>query len=243
MVTLHADKTARVWDAASGKPVVSPMHQDGWVNAASSARTGGGWSPRQGQDGAGVGRGERQASWPMLKGHEDAVDAAAVQPGRARGSSRRRSDKTARVWDAASGKPSWPCSRGTRTRSGRAAFSPDGQPRRHGVARQDRAGVGRDERQASWHVLKGHEDAVSCRSVSARTGSGSSPRREDKTARVWDAASGQAGCGVLTGHEGAVTAARVQPGRAADRHRPRGQDRAGVGRRRAGQKLARAPGP
>ena len=52
----------------------------------------------------------------------------------------------------------------------------------------------------------------------------------DKTARVWDAATGKT-LATLAGHEGRGVERAVQPGRHAHRHRVRGQDRAGVGRR------------
>ena len=56
------------------------------------------------------------------------------------------------------------------------------------------------------------------RQVSARTGGGSSPRLDDKTARVWDAESGKP-LGEPMRHEGAGQRGKFQPGRAADRHR------------------------
>ena len=52
----------------------------------------------------------------------------------------------------------------------------------------------------------------------------------DKTARIWDAATGKE-IAVLRGHESEVTFRRLQPRRRAHRHGVRGQDRAHLGRR------------
>ena len=61
IVTASDDKTARVWDAESGKPVGEPLRHEDAVSAQVSVRTGGGSSPLWRQDRAGMGRGERQA--------------------------------------------------------------------------------------------------------------------------------------------------------------------------------------
>ena len=51
---------------------------------------------------------------------------------------------------------------------------------------------------------------------------------QDKTARLWDPATGEC-LRTLTGHDGMVVGGGVQPGRAAARHRQRGQDGAAMG--------------
>ena len=56
VVTASEDKTARVWDAQSGKPVSEPMRQKAWSMRRDSVRTGGGSSRRQRTTRAGVGR-------------------------------------------------------------------------------------------------------------------------------------------------------------------------------------------
>ena len=53
----------------------------------------------------------------------------------------------------------------------------------------------------------------------------------DKTARVWDAATGEPIGEPLRGHEERGAERGVQPRRQAHRHRVRGQDGADVGRR------------
>ena len=63
-----ADKTARVWDAASGKECRLRGHE-GLCGQRRSAPTGRASSPLVGQDGAGVGRRDAEGD-PALRGHE-----------------------------------------------------------------------------------------------------------------------------------------------------------------------------
>ena len=101
IVTASDDKTARVWDAATGKAIA------------------------------------------VLSGHDGAVLSAAFSPDGARVVTA-SDDKTARVWDAATGKAIAVLSghdelgRERRLLAGRGA-------RRHGLGRQDGAGLGRGD--------------------------------------------------------------------------------------------------
>ena len=66
---------------------------------------------------------------------------------------------------------------------------------------------------------------------------------DDKTARIWDAATGKPIGEPLKGHEDAVYERRVQPRRQAHRHRVFGQDGADLGRRdrQADRRAAQRP--
>ena len=98
------DKTARVWDAATGKPISEPMkHEhdvnsaqfspDGrWVVTASDDHTVRVWDAATG----------KPVSEPMR--HEGSVNSAQFSPD-GRWVVTASNDKTARVWDAATGKP------------------------------------------------------------------------------------------------------------------------------------------
>ena len=57
-------------------------------------------------------------------------------------------DRTARVWDAATGSRSASRSKAMRVLCSSAAFSPDGTAHRHRVRGRDGAGLGRRDRQA-----------------------------------------------------------------------------------------------
>ena len=62
VVTASIDETARVWDAATGKPLGEPMRHEGGVDSAAFSPDGTRVVTAVGRDGAGVGRGDRQAA-------------------------------------------------------------------------------------------------------------------------------------------------------------------------------------
>ena len=123
VVTASSDKTARVWDAQTGKPVSQPMQHQSRVNSAafspdgrsvvtaSSDKTARVWDAQTG----------KPVSQPMQ--HQSSVNSAAFSPD-GRFVVTASSDNTARVWDAQTGKPvSQPMQHQDWVRS--AAFSPD----------------------------------------------------------------------------------------------------------------------
>ena len=102
--------------------------------------------------------------------HEDPVNSAAFSPDGARVVTA-SDDKTARVWDAATGAPIGKPLQHEDTVSS-AAFSPDGDAGGDRVRRQDRAGVGRGDRGADRQTL-------------AARGCGRRARRSAPTASGW----------------------------------------------------------
>jgi hypothetical protein len=136
-------------------------------------------------------------------GHYGAVYGAAFSPDGKRIVSASQYG-TARVWDAASGKPF-----GDGAGYG-AAFSPDGK---RIVAASD------DDTARVWDAasgnpigepLKGHENAVLSAAFSP-DGKRIVTASDDKTARVWDAATGKPIGEPLKGHEGVVRGASFSP--------------------------------
>ena len=99
MVTASADKTARVWDAASGKPIGEPMKHEDTVNSAQ-------FSP-DGQRVVTASEDKTARLWDAASGkpigepmkHEDAVNSAQFSPDGQRVVTASW-DKTARLWDA-----------------------------------------------------------------------------------------------------------------------------------------------
>ena len=104
VVTASQDKTARVWDAASGQPVATLRGHTDMVNSAafspdgqrvvtaSEDKTAQVWDAASGQ------------LLASLQGHTSGVSSAAFSPDGKRIVTASR-DKTARVWDAAAGQP------------------------------------------------------------------------------------------------------------------------------------------
>jgi WD40 repeat protein len=206
IVTGSNDKTARVWDAESGKPMGEPVRHQREVYLAS-------FSP----DGRRIVTGsydETARVWDAESGkpvgepmrHENTVTAASFSPDGRRiitGSW----DTTARVWDAESGKPvSEPMRHESAVNA--ASFSPDG--RRIVTASNDNTA-------RVWDAESGkplgepmrHEDWVTAATFSPdgqRIVTGS----RDKTARVWDAESGKP-LGEPMRHEDTVNAASFSP--------------------------------
>ena len=106
VLTGSYDRTARLWDAATGKPIGPPLaSRHGLCRGVQPRRQDRPHRQRR-QDGAALGRGHRPAHRAALE-HQDAVYAVAFSPdGKAvlTGSV----DNTARLWDAATGKPIGP---------------------------------------------------------------------------------------------------------------------------------------
>ena len=206
VVAGSGDKTARLWEVASGREIaVLRGHADAVSSVAFSpdgrtVATGSGdktarlWEVASGREVA------------VLNGHEDAVSSVAFSPdGRTvvTGSG----DKTARLWEAASGREI-AVLRGHADAVSSVAFSPDGRTVVTGSS---------DKTARLWEVasgreiaaLRGHADAVSSVAFSpdGRTVvTGSS----DKTARLWEVASGRE-IAALRGHESDVSSVAFSP--------------------------------
>jgi len=206
VLTSSFDNTARLWDAASGKPIGLPIeHQSAVMSVA--------FSP----DGKAVitGSWDKTARlWDAASGkpigsplaHQDAVRAVAFSPdGRAVLTA--SDDGTARLWDAATGKPiAPPLAHQGAVRC--VAFSPDGKI----------VLTGSDDKMARlWDAASGkpigpplpHQDSVLAVAFSPNgkailTGSG------DNTARLWDAATGKP-IGSPLAHQGLVVAVAFSP--------------------------------
>jgi WD40 repeat protein len=181
ILTASWDKTAKLSDATSGKPIVVFAHR-GTVNTAA-------FSP----DGARILTASADHSaklWDAASGkliasfdHPDGVNAAAFSPEGARILTA-SADKTARLWDAASGKLI--ASFKHQASVLRGAFSPDGA--RIVTASKDRTAKLWDAASGRLIASFAHQDTVydamfSPDGTRILTASG------DKTAKLWDAAS------------------------------------------------------
>jgi WD40 repeat protein len=206
VVTASFDKTARVWDAATGKAIGEPMrHEDAVYSAQFSA---------DGQRVVTASLDKTARVWDAATGkaigepmrHEDAVRSAQFSADGQRVVTASL-DKTARVWDAATGKAiGEPMRHEDAVYS--AQFSADGQ-------RVVTASL--DKTAQVWDAATGkaigepmrHGDAVLSAQFSA-DGQRVVTASKDKTARVWDAVTGKA-IGEPMRHQDAVRSARFSP--------------------------------
>jgi WD40 repeat protein/predicted Ser/Thr protein kinase len=215
VVTGGLDKTARVWDAATGKELLTLTGHTAAVNSVSFSRDGTRIVTGGGDKTAKVWDANTGKELLTLTGHTGDVTSAAFSPNGARivtGST----DKTAVVWDAKNGKELFAL-RGHKERVLSAAFSHDGT----------RIVTGSWDKTAKvWEVpaakpegfaaaakelltLTGHTAGVSSAAFSpdrARIVTGG----WDHTARVWDAATGKAQS-ALDGHTNVVTSVSFSP--------------------------------
>jgi WD40 repeat protein len=206
VVTASADKTVRMWDAATGQQIGEPMkHGDSVSSAqfspdgqrvvtASDDKTAKLWDAATG----------KQIGEPLK--HEDGISSAQFSPDSQQvvtGSW----DKTARLWDAATGQQiGEPMKHEGVVTS--AQFSPDGQ-------RVVTASL--DNTARLWDALSGkpigepmkHDDDVSSAQFSP-DGQRVVTASVDKTVRLWDAATGKS-VGEPLKHQGAVSSARFSP--------------------------------
>jgi WD40 repeat protein len=206
IVTASRDKTARVWEAATGKEIARLEGHGDYVTSAA-------WSP----DGTRIVTGSSDktvrvwdaktfAEIAILKGHTDFVTSVAVSPDGTRivtGSF----DKTARVWDAKTG-DALAVLIGHAGWVGSVVVSPDGAHIVTG-SHDGTAQVWDAKTGAELAALKGHTGNVTSVAVTpdgTRIVTGS----EDKTARVWDAKT-FAELVILEGHTKEVHCVAVSP--------------------------------
>jgi WD40 repeat protein len=206
ILTGSQDNTARLWDAATGRPIGPALAHQWWVRAVA-------FSP----DGKAVLTGSLDGTarlWDAATGrpigppltHQDRVWAVAFSPDGKRvltGSG----DKTARLWDAATGKPiGHPLTHQAMVYS--VAFSPDGKGVLTGssdkTARLWDAATGKPIGTPMTHQAMVWSVAFSPDGKAVLTGSG------DKTARLWDAATGQP-IGTPMTHRGEVLSSVFSP--------------------------------
>src|SRR5271157_1461784 len=206
VVTASEDKTARVWDAATGKLVASLQGHTAQVNSAA-------FSP-DGKRGVTASNDKTARVWDAatgkpvttLHGHTAKVNSAAFSPDGRRVVTAAYDD-TARVWHADSGK-TLAYLQGHTGWLNTAAFSPDGK--RVVTASEDKtARVWDADSGKALASLQGHTQLVRTAAFSP-DGKRVVTASEDKTARVWDADSGKT-LAILQGHTAAVVSAAFSP--------------------------------
>jgi len=206
IVTASVDKTARLWDAATGKQIAVLRGHDDWVRAAAFSSDGSRIVTASNDKTARLwdaGTGKQIA---VLRGHDDWVSSAAFSPDGARIVTS-SFDKTGRLWDTATGQEI-AVLRGHDNAVLRAVFSPDGT--RVATASLDKTGRLWDAATGALiAILSGHEDGVWSAAFSP-DGTRVVTASNDKTARLWDAATG-AEIAVLRGHDGEVYSAAYSP--------------------------------
>jgi WD40 repeat protein/serine/threonine protein kinase len=210
IATCSEDRTAKVWDAATGKEIRSLTGHTGIV-----------WGVAFSPDGRRIvtGSGDRTAKvWHVatgrevfsLKGHTAAVFGVVFSPDGKRiasGSGDPYRPGEAKLWDAATGQEVLTL-KGHAARVRTVAFSPDGRRIVTGSADKT-AKVWVADRGQDVLVLHGHTASVTCTAFSAdgkRLVSGGA----DQTARVWDVEKGQEVL-ALEGHKGTLTSVAFSP--------------------------------
>jgi hypothetical protein len=206
IVTGSDDATAKVWEAASGRQLLTLKGHTRWIRSVAFSPDGQRIVTGSADQTARVWEAASGRELRTLKGHSDTITSVALSPDGQRivtGSS----DLTARVWEAASGRelvtltghsaPIWS-----------VAFSTDGQRivtgSQDAAAKVWEAASGRE-----LLTLKGHGTGI--RSVAFSTdGQRIVTGSDDQTARLWLAASGQELL-TLKGHSAGINSVAFSP--------------------------------
>jgi WD40 repeat protein len=206
VLTASSDKTAAVWDAATGARLLLLKGHTRGVSSASYSPDGRRIVTASWDTTAAVWDAATGARLLSLKGHTSAVRSASFSPD-GRQVVTASEDGTPAVWDAATGAKLLSLEGHTRTVTS-AVFSPDGK--RIVTASWDRtAAVWDASSGAHLFSLKGHTSLVYAASYSP-DGRRVVTASNDNTAAVWDAATG-AKLLSLEGHTHTVTSAVFSP--------------------------------
>ncbi len=199
IVTASRDKTARVWDASTGRQIAVLRGHKGPVMSAAFSPDGTRIVTASADKTARLWDARSTREIVILRGHEEAVGSVAFSPDGRRVVTA-SDDTTARIWDAATG-AQLVLLAGHGDGVNSASFSPDGK--RVVTASEDKtARIWDADTGHEIAVLRGHEGAVEGAAFSP-DGMRVATASDDRTARIWDADTARE-VAVLRGHEKAV---------------------------------------
>jgi WD40 repeat protein len=214
LLTGSNDKTARLWDAATGRPIGEPMQHQHWVTAVAFSPDGKAVLTAGGFD-------KTARLWDAADGHpltpplrhDGMVGCLAISPD-GKTALTGSWDKTARLWDTATGRPIAPPMHHQDVVR-QVAFSPDGKvvvtATSGNTAQLWDAASGRPLGPSLQHPTEGHYGShILAVAFSPDGGSVITGSHDDHTARLWDAASGRP-IGAPMQHQNAVTAVAFSP--------------------------------
>ena len=224
IVTASRDRTARIWDAAAGAQVAVLRGHESEIGSASYSRDGKRLVTASHDGTARIWDAATGTEIVVLRGHhrlaagqelDRRVNSASFSPDGLRIVTA-AADKTARIWDAATGAVI-AVLRGHGEMVNSAAFSPDGTRIVTGSGEQDIDNTARiwDASTGAEIAILRHQGSVNSVAFSPDgsrivTASGGIGFDLDKTARIWDAATGKE-IAVLRGHEEKVATASLSP--------------------------------
>jgi WD40 repeat protein len=205
IVTASEDKTARIWDAVTGKELAILRGHDGSVSSAAFSPNGLRVVTASGDKTARVWDAVTGKEIAVLRGHDSQVYSAAFSPDGSRVVTA-SSDKTARIWDPATGNGIVVLRGHTRGVSS-AVFSPDGS----------RIVTASDDKSARiWDAASGNKIAVLGSGGTSVLSAAFSPdgsrivTASGDTARIWDTTTAME-MTILRGHGGLVDSAAFSP--------------------------------
>jgi WD40 repeat protein len=211
IVTASADRTARLWDAQTGKQIGEPFKgHEGRVNSAAFSPDGKRIVTASEDKTARLWDAETGAQFgEPLGGHTDEISNAVFSPDGQRIVTA-SVDATARLWDAKNGRQMGAPLRGHGKSLWSAAFSPDGQ--RVVTASGDKTARLWDAKTGKQigEPFRGHEEQVRYVAFSP-DGKYVITASDDKTARLWDVQTSKQIGEPFRGHDGYVFSAAFSP--------------------------------